>query len=92
MDVSALHQGENVSSGHPDVDETGTTMLLVRARERAKIEAGFICSRRERIIGASQSVQNGRSLVALPWKSEGTERLSITLPLVGRERNTLSHR
>ncbi len=34
-------------------------------------------SRQERIIGASQSAQNGRSLVAFSWKNEGTERLSI---------------
>jgi hypothetical protein len=30
-------------------------------------------TRREKIIGASQSAQNGRSLVNLPWKNEGTE-------------------
>jgi hypothetical protein len=36
----------------------------------------------ERIIGASQSAQNGRLLVALPWKNEGTERF-ITLPWAG---------
>jgi hypothetical protein len=57
-----------------------------------KSKPGLSCSRSERIIGASQSAQNGRPLVALPWKNEGTERLSVTLPLVGRERNTLSHR
>ncbi len=33
------------------------------------------------IIGASQSEQNGRSSVALPWKNEGTERLSIDASL-----------
>ena len=51
-----------------------------------KSKPDLSCSRSERIIGASQSAQNGRSLVALPRKNEGTERLSITLPLVGRER------
>ena len=48
-----------------------------------KSKPGLSCSRSERIIGASQSAQNGRPLVALPWKNEGTERLSITLPLIG---------
>jgi hypothetical protein len=57
-----------------------------------KSKPGLCCSRSESIIGASQSVQNGRSLVALPWKNEGTERLSMTHPLIGRERNALSHR
>jgi hypothetical protein len=30
---------------------------------------GLSGSRSKRIIGASQSAQNGRSLVALPWKA-----------------------
>ncbi len=71
-------------------------MLSVAAHiKHAKVrksKPGLPGSRHERIIGASQSAQNGRSLVALPWKNEGTERLSIALPLVGREHNTLSHR
>jgi hypothetical protein len=33
-----------------------------------------------------------RSLVALPWKNEGTERFSMTNTLIRRERNALSHR
>jgi hypothetical protein len=57
-----------------------------------KSKPGLSCSRSERIIEVSQSAQNGRSLVALPWKNEGTKGLSIALPLVGPERNTLSHR
>jgi hypothetical protein len=85
-----------VCSGHREGDETGTTMLSVAAHiGQAKVRKsnpGLCCSRSERIIGASQSVQNGRSLVALPWKNEGTERLSMTHPLIGRERNALSHR
>jgi hypothetical protein len=68
-------------------DETRTTMLSVAAHIRQanvrRSKPGLSGSRRERIIGASQSAQNGRSLVALPWKNEGTERLSITLPLIG---------
>jgi hypothetical protein len=89
-------RGETVGSGHRDADKTGTTMLSVAAHiGQAKVrksKPGLACSRSERIIGASQSVQNGRSLVALPWKNEGTERWSMTLPLIGRERNALSHR
>jgi hypothetical protein len=42
-----------------------------------KSKPGLSGSRQERIIGASQSAQNGRSLVAFSWKNEGTERLSI---------------
>jgi hypothetical protein len=57
-----------------------------------KSKPGLSCSRSERIIGASQSAQNGRSRVALPWKNEGTDRLNMTLPLMRRERNALSHR
>jgi hypothetical protein len=52
-----------------------TTMLSVAAHiGQAKVrnsKPGLSCSRSERIIGASQSAQNGRSLVALPWKNEG---------------------
>jgi hypothetical protein len=91
-----LRRSENVSSGHRDAGQTRTTVLSIAAHiGQAKVrksKPGLSGSRRERIIGASQSAQNGRSLVALPWKNEGMERLSITLPLVGRERNTLSHR
>ena len=43
-----------------------------------KSKPGLSGSRRESIIGDSQSAQNGRSLEALPWKNEGTERLSMT--------------
>jgi hypothetical protein len=50
-------------------------------------------SRQERIIGASQSAQNGRSRVALPWKNEGTERLSMTRPFdEAGAQNSLRHR
>jgi hypothetical protein len=73
------------SSGHRDAGETETTMLSVAAHIRQayvrRSKPGLSGSRQERIIGASQSAQNGRSLVALPWKNEGTERLSITLSL-----------
>jgi hypothetical protein len=55
----------------------------IRQAKVRKSKPGLSCSRQERIIGASQSAQNGRSLVALPWKNEGTERLSITLPWLG---------
>ena len=57
-------------------------MLSVAAhiRQVRKSKPGLSGSRQERIIGASQSAQNGRSLVALPWKNEETKRLSITLP------------
>lgn len=76
--------------------EVVTTMLSVAAHMgQAKVRKsnpGLSCSRIERVVGASQSGQNGRSSVALPWKNEGTERLSIDLPLVGRERDALSHR
>jgi hypothetical protein len=65
--------------------ETATTMLSVAAHMgQAKVhksKPGLSCSRSERIIGASQSGQNGRSSVALPWKNEGTERLSIDASL-----------
>jgi hypothetical protein len=55
---------------------------------------GLSGSRQERIIGASQSAQNGRSLVALPWENQRTERLSMTLPfdLDGSATHALSHR
>jgi hypothetical protein len=80
-------RGESVSSGYCVFDETGTTMLSVAAHiGQAKVHKSkpdLSGSRNERIIGASQSAQNGRSLVALPWKNEGTERLSMTLPLMG---------
>jgi hypothetical protein len=46
-----------------------------------KSKPGLSCSRIERIIGASQSGQNGRSSVALPWKNEELERLSINASL-----------
>jgi hypothetical protein len=55
----------------------------IRQAKVRKSNPGSSGSRRERIIGASQSAQNGRSLVALPWKNEGAELLSITLPLIG---------
>jgi hypothetical protein len=78
-----LHRGENIS--HRDAGQARTTMLSVAAHlGQAKVrksKPSLSDSRQERIIGASQSAQNGRSLVALPWKNEGTERLSITLPL-----------
>ena len=87
--VSAASRSENVSSRHRDDDGTGTTMLWVAARIRQakvrKSKPGFSCSRSERIIGASQSAQNGRSRVALPWKNEGTDRFNMTLPLIRRE-------
>jgi hypothetical protein len=57
-----------------------------------KSKPGLSSSRSERIIGASQSAQNGRSRVALRWKKEGTDRLNMTLPLLRRERNAPSHR
>ena len=82
--------------GHRDADQTRTTMLSVAAHigqtKVRKSKPGLSCSRSERIIGASQFAQNGRSLVALAWKNEGTERFSMTLPLVGRERNAPGHR
>ena len=69
---------------HRDAGETGTTMLSVAAHIRQayvrRSKPGLSGSRQESIIGASQSAQNGRSLVALPWKNEGTERLSIAFP------------
>ena len=87
-----------LSRKHPNirlvtsVGQTRTKMLSVAPHigqpKVRKSKPGLSGSRRERIIGASQSAQNGRSLVALPWKNEGPERLSITLPLVGRERIT----
>jgi hypothetical protein len=43
-----------------------------------KSKPGLSGSRRESIIGDSQSEQNGRSLVALALKNEGAERLSTT--------------
>jgi hypothetical protein len=52
-----------------------------QAKVRKSKPAGLSCSRSERIIVASRSAQNGRTPVALPRKNEGTERLSITLPL-----------
>jgi hypothetical protein len=65
--------------------EAATTMLSVAAHMgQAKVRGskpGLACSRSERIIGASQSGQNGRSSVALPWKNEGMERLSIDASL-----------
>jgi hypothetical protein len=74
----------NVSSGHRDGGETGTIMLSVAAHMRQvyvrRSKPDLSGSRQVRIIGASQSAQNGRSLVALPWKNEGAERLSMTLP------------
>jgi hypothetical protein len=77
--------GARVSSGHRDAGATGTTMLSVAAHLRhanvRRSKPGLSGSRSERIIGDSQSAQNGRSLVALPRKNEGMERLSITLPL-----------
>jgi len=72
---------DHVGSGHGDAGETGTTILSVAAHIRQanvrKSKPGLSGSRSESIIGASQSAQNGRSLVALPWKNDGTERLSI---------------
>jgi hypothetical protein len=62
-------------------------MLSVAAHiGQAKVrnsKPGLSCSRSERIIGASQSAQNGCPLVALPWKNKGTERLSIMFPWLG---------
>jgi hypothetical protein len=76
--VSAASRGEDVSSGHRDDDGTGTTILSVAANiGQAKVrksKPGLFCSSSERIIRAPQSAQNGRSRVALPWKSEGTDR------------------
>ena len=64
-----------VSSGHRDAGETEATMLLVAAHIRQayvrRSKPDLSGSRSERIIGASQSAQNGHSLVALPWKNEG---------------------
>jgi hypothetical protein len=61
---------------------TATTMLSVAAHIRQvyvrKSKPGLSGSRHESIIGDSQSAQNGRSLVAFPWKNDGTERSSIT--------------
>src|ERR1700730_18386289 len=76
---SHLYGGESTwLAGH----DTATTMLWVGAHIRqasgGKEEPGLYGSRQERIIGDSQSAQKGRSLEALPWKNEGTERLSIT--------------
>ena len=77
--------------------QTATTMLSVAAHKGQtkvrKSKPGSSGSRRERIIGVSQSAQNGCPVVALPWKEvEGTERLSMALPLVRREYKALSHR
>jgi hypothetical protein len=73
-DVSAASpRRENVSSGHVDADQMRTTMLSVAAHiGQAKVrnsKPGLSCSRSERIIGASQSAQNGRSLVAFHGKT-----------------------
>src|ERR1035441_5866695 len=77
-----LRRGENASLGHRAADQTRTTMLSVAAHiGQAKVrksKPGLSCSRSERIIGASQCAQNGRALVALLWKNEGTERLSTS--------------
>jgi hypothetical protein len=53
---------------------------------------GLSCSRSERIIGASQSTQNGRSLVALPCKKRENGTIEHNASLVGRSANALSHR
>jgi hypothetical protein len=70
-----------------------TRMLSVAAHMgQAKVrksKPGLSCSRTESIIGASQSGQNGRSFVALPWKNVETERLSMDTSLDWRERDTL---
>jgi len=59
-----------VSSGLGDAGETETTMLSVVEHMRQayvrRSKPGLSGSRQERIMGASQSAQNGRSLVALP--------------------------
>jgi hypothetical protein len=72
-------------------------MLSVAAHIRhakvRKSKPGLSGSRQERIMEASQSAQNGRSLVALPWKNEETERLSNALPLdEAGAQHSLSHR
>jgi hypothetical protein len=90
-----LLRGEEAGSGHRDAGQARTTMLSVAAHiGQAKVrnsKPGLSCSRSERIIGASQSAQNGRPLEALPWKKRsGT--IEHNASLVGRERNVLGHR
>jgi|SRR5665213_3891598 len=67
---ASLPGGEKASPGHRDAGQTRTTMLSVAAHigqaKVGKSKPGSSCSRSERIIGASQSAQNGRPLVALP--------------------------
>lgn len=65
--------------------ELATTMLSVALHIRQayvrKSKPGLSGSRCERIIGDSQSAQNGRSLVGLPWKNEGVGWFSIGVSL-----------
>ena len=72
-----LHRGEIAAQVHRDADQTRATMLSVVAHiEQAKVrksKPGLSGSRREKIMGASQSAQNGRSLVALPRTREGND-------------------
>ena len=69
-----LHRGEIAAQVNRDADQTRATMLSVAVHiEQAKVrksKPGLSGSRRERIMGASQSTQYGRSLVALPWMRE----------------------
>jgi len=99
--VMAIWSGTSVrlrsSGGHRDAGETETMMLSVAVHIRQayvrRSKPGLSGSRQERIMGASQSAQNGRSLVALPWKNEEAERLSMTLPFdKAGAQNSLSHR
>src|ERR1035437_4572812 len=84
-----LRRGENGSSGHGDADQTRTTMLSVAAHiGQAKVrksKPGSSCSRSERIIGASQSEQNARSLVAMGKRGNGTIEQNASLGWAGAQ-------
>jgi hypothetical protein len=62
----------------------------IRQAKVRKSKPGFSCSRSERIIGASQSAQNGRSRVALPWKNEGNGPIQHDASLDSARSATLS--
>jgi hypothetical protein len=64
-----------LSSRNSDDDAFGRSTH--ETSKGAQIKAGLVLLKKREDHGASQSGQNGRSSVALPWKNEGTERLSI---------------
>jgi hypothetical protein len=71
-------------------------MLSVAAHiGQAKVrnsKPGLSCSRSERIIGASQSAQNGLPAGSFAMEKQGNGTIEHNVSLVRRERNTLSHR